>query len=206
MKYLVALAVALAAAAAALAEVGIRGNSVQNHDIKSSPRSDLQTNSVQGCFQQTSKLRNSNGISRDLRKSSFNASGSTSNDPVVSIAFAPSAQIKDSCFAPRHDDGKIILVEALSMLSHYALLAAEDFDKGAVPFIPGPIDDPPLFQSFRKPEMGIFKLMARIQAPNHPDYPMLARIGAGSYICTVSQRWSNFSADVELYKPYQTRH
>jgi hypothetical protein len=72
---------------------------------------------------------------------------------------------------------------------------AKDFDKGAVPLIPGPIDDPPLFQSFRTPEMGLSKLMARIQAPNHPDYPMLARIGSGSYICTVSQRWSDFSAE-----------
>ena len=218
MKQTLLLTLVLAAAAAALAEAGIRE---EVHDGKRLLRQDPRPNSVHGCrkssgsgcrngsktcLEPTSKLRNSKRAalsqkSRQLKSSCFKAPGSTSDDPVVSIAFAPSEQIKNCCLAPEQAEGQKILVEVRSMLSHYAKLVEKDFDFGMPPQIPGPSAAPSLLQSFRLSGMVLNSLMARIQSPDHPDYPMLTGLRSGSYICTVCERWPDCSGGLALCKP-----
>ena len=123
------------------------------------------------------------------------------DDPMVSIVFTPSKTIANCALAPDPAQSQGIISEALSIRSHYALLTAEDFHGGVVPPMPGPLEAPPLFQSFRCPEMAVSALMQRIQAPNHPSYPVLSGLGSGSYICTVIEKWASTATEIVLHKP-----
>ena len=67
--------------------------------------------------------------------------------PVIYVNFELSDQISSTCLSPSHDQKIEILREALSIVSHYAHLMANDFDSIMPPPIPGPLPHPPILVS-----------------------------------------------------------
>jgi hypothetical protein len=123
-------------------------------------------------------------------------------DPAVSAIFAPPAAIQGTALLYPATQILPILIEANSIISHYAALRRNDFAGVNAPAIPGPIAGflgiPPTLVHH-----AAISLTMIHRAIQHPpaSYPALNSLGAGSYICTLSVVWSNAATFIELFKP-----
>ena len=123
-------------------------------------------------------------------------------DPAVLAIFAPPAAIQGTLLLYPAAQILPIMVEANSIISHYAPLRRRDFAGGIVPVIPGPIAGfmglPPTIVHHV-----VISLTMIHRAIKHPPalYPALNALGAGSYICTLAVTWANAATFIELFKP-----
>jgi hypothetical protein len=125
---------------------------------------------------------------------------SAPNSPLISILYSLAPDVYNTSMAPPDSLMPAIVGEASSIRSHYAKLDVSAFAGGAVPAIPKPAAFP-MLQLFNTTKLALSKLCERIQNPNHPDYPVLAALPPGSYMCTVTYHWTNAALLVAVHKP-----
>ena len=117
-------------------------------------------------------------------------------DPRVFIGFFPSKAVRDSTLSPSRAVGAEIVVEAISILSHYSRLMVADFHDN-VPIIGPPLEDVPMFIVVHHAKLALSSFMERIQNPP-ANYPVLSALKSGSYICTVDQQWANAGVNITI--------
>jgi hypothetical protein len=125
---------------------------------------------------------------------------SAPNTPLITILFGPPLEVRYTPMTPSDSLIPDIVIEASSIRSHYAKLDISAFAGGVVPAIPKPGRFPAV-ELFNTTKLALSKLCERIQNPNHPEYPVLAALPPGSYICTVTYFWTNAALLVEVHKP-----
>jgi hypothetical protein len=123
------------------------------------------------------------------------------DDPHVTVTFAPSPRVLDTAICPRPAIVYPILVEASSIVHHYAPLRREDFAGNETPALPaplaGPVDNVPLHHA----QVALHALHSRIQSVKDPGYPVLSNLPSLSYICNVTVTWSNTQVVTSIFKP-----
>jgi len=93
-----------------------------------------------------------------------------------------------------------ILREARSILFHYHTLRSADFRNG-VPALPPVLAVPPGNVRFQHAAMSGTQVLSRIQNPRDPlQYPLIASLPAGSYICTVKASWIGTHTDTHVFR------
>jgi hypothetical protein len=125
------------------------------------------------------------------------------DDPGVQAVFAPSGGIQGSVLCPNIALGIPILMEANSIIYHYAHLLAQHFLPlpAAPPAIPGPLNVMPILPIYvHHAKLALSGLIQRIQDPPG-NYPTLSGLASGSYICHVQQIRVNCILVTALYKP-----
>ena len=125
---------------------------------------------------------------------------SSGGDPQLTCGFWPSADIVRTALAPPEHMAGAITREVQSLIYYYAQLRAEDIDAAGEAPIGAPLPAPPAIVHVHHAKLALSALMSRIQHPPE-NYPILAALRAGSYICNISQVWSNTVVDIVLYKP-----
>ena len=123
---------------------------------------------------------------------------SVEGDPLVNCSFTPNANIDRTTICPPLNIAQEIIVEANSIVNHYATLLAEDFDAG-LPDIPGPLVAPNGFTFIPHPTMAMSALCQRIQNPP-AAYVVLNSLRSGSYICDVNYMWKSALVSISIYK------
>jgi hypothetical protein len=117
------------------------------------------------------------------------------------VTFAPSPRVLDTAICPRPAIVYPILVEASSIVHHYAPLRREDFAGDETPALPaplaGPVDNVPLHHA----QVALHALHSRIQSVNDPGYPVLSTLPSLSYICNVTVTWANAQVVTAIFKP-----
>jgi hypothetical protein len=132
----------------------------------------------------------------------FEAFAETAPDkPLVVIGFSPSQIMSETLNIPPMELRSDIVEEAMSIRTHYARLNLSAVAEGAVPDIPGPLQELPSLQEFPFGKLALSCLLKRIQNPNHPEYPTLSAIPSGSFVCSVGHHWRNVAIDISLLKP-----
>ena len=126
---------------------------------------------------------------------------SIDGDPRVGAVYGPSEDIVDTALCPQDAIGIPLLRECNSIIYYYSSLRPNDFGGGdQFPEIGAPLRAPRPFVKVHHATMALSKLMERLQQPP-ANYPVLASLRSGSYICTVVQGWSNAAVDIDLFKP-----
>lgn len=119
-------------------------------------------------------------------------------DPPILPFWSPSAQIVGTALAPALALVGPILTEVASIMSHCAPMNMAAFTMGP-PIIPGPLCKPPLPVPIHHANVAVTGVMQQIQNPP-PNYPTLANLGAGSYICHLDYRWTGASVVAAVFK------
>jgi predicted membrane-bound mannosyltransferase len=122
-------------------------------------------------------------------------------DPHVTVNFAPPPRVQGTAIRPRLELVGSILVEASSIVHHYAPLRSVDFVADALPALPAPLDDAVEHVPLHHPQISLNALHARIQNVNDPNYPVLSHLPSLSYVCNVSVEWANASVVTYIVKP-----
>ena len=117
-------------------------------------------------------------------------------DPGVHAIFAPSAKIVNTAITP--PNGLAIQNEANSIINHYAPLTEADFPS---PVIPGPIAAPIMPINIHHANIALNAVFERIQNIQDANYPILANLPSGSYICNVLIQWANVAHTTTIFKP-----
>jgi hypothetical protein len=125
---------------------------------------------------------------------------SSPNNPLISILFGPSENVRNTSIIPSDNLSSEIVYEASSIRSHYAKLDLSAFAGGVVPAIPKPAAFS-MLQSFDTAKLTLSKLFERIQTPNQPEYPVITALPSGAYICTVAYHWRNALLLIAVFKP-----
>ena len=124
------------------------------------------------------------------------------DSPSIFVAFSPPPYIWNTSAIPPLDQAYEIVVEAKSIRSRYAKLDLSAFAGGTVPNISGPDSSTlSMLEEFQSPKLALSKLFERIQNPNLPEYPVLAALPSGSYICSVVHHWRNAALVFAVFKP-----
>ena len=119
---------------------------------------------------------------------------SQEGDPLTFAVCAPPGNV----VSPAPESVLAVGVEAYSVLHAYQGLTIAAFDDGAVPAVPllggyGP------FVNIHHAAVAANKLLERIANPG-PGFPAINSVGAGTYLATVSQQYTNVLVVIHVYK------
>lgn len=120
-------------------------------------------------------------------------------DPLVTAVFFPSNEIMGTAFVPNVALVGQLMIEANSIITHYAPLEIQDFAAGA-PIIPGPIAGVQAPIPIHHAKVSVCGLIACIQDPP-ATYPTINGLGTGSYICDIMYQWTAAAIRVPVFKP-----
>jgi hypothetical protein len=121
-------------------------------------------------------------------------------DPCVTVTFAPPQRVLGTEVYPPHELVGYLLVEASSIVHHYASLRIEDFS-GGPPALLGPLSDAVDNVRLHHAQVAFSALHAQIQSVNDPNYPIISNLPSLSYVCNVSVRWANAVMVTSIFRP-----